>query len=58
MRDLIEAGFEVTMVRDAIAAGRNDEGDAYQAAMVNYRFMAHAVWTIDETIERMKAAAR
>jgi nicotinamidase-related amidase len=27
MRDIIEAGFEVAMVRDAIAAGRNDEGD-------------------------------
>ncbi len=25
MRDLIEAGFEIAMVRDAIAAGRNEE---------------------------------
>jgi biuret amidohydrolase len=57
MRDIIEAGFEVAMVRDAIAAGRNEEGDAYQAAMVNYRFMANAVWTTEETIKRMKAAA-
>lgn len=57
MRDLIEAGFEIAMVRDAIAAGRNEEGDAYQAAMVNYRYMANAVWTTADTIKRTKAAA-
>jgi nicotinamidase-related amidase len=57
MRDIIEAGIEVAMVRDAVAAGVNDEGDAYQAAMVNWRFMANAVWTTKETVEKMKAAA-
>jgi nicotinamidase-related amidase len=57
MRDIIEAGIEVAMVRDAVAAGVNDEGDAYQAAMVNWRFMANAVWTTKEAVERMKAAA-
>jgi biuret amidohydrolase len=57
MRDLIENGFEVAMVRDAIAAGRNEEGDAYQAAMVNYRFMANAVWTTEDAVKRMTAAA-
>ena len=57
MRDIIEHGFEVAMVRDAVAAGRNDEGDGYTAAMVNYRFMANAVWTTGEAIERMTAAA-
>ena len=57
MRDIIEHGFEVAMVRDAIAAGRNEEGDAYTAAMVNYRFMANAVWTTQEAVARLKAAA-
>ena len=57
MRDVIEAGFEVAMVRDAVAAGVNDEGDGYAAAMVNYRFMANAVWTTVEAVQRMKAAA-
>ncbi|MBV8684467.1 MAG: isochorismatase family protein, partial [Caulobacteraceae bacterium] len=56
MRDIIEAGMEVAMVRDAVAAGVNDEGDGYAAAMVNYRFMANAVWTTEETIDKMKAA--
>ncbi|UKZ67966.1 uncharacterized protein TrAtP1_009123 [Trichoderma atroviride] len=57
MRDIVEAGFEVAMVRDAIAAGQNDEGDAYQAAMVNFRFIANAIWTTEDTVKRMKAAA-
>jgi nicotinamidase-related amidase len=57
MRDIIEAGFEVAMVRDAVAGGVNDEGDGYAAAMVNYRFMANAVWTTAEAVKRMKAAA-
>jgi nicotinamidase-related amidase len=57
MRDIIEAGMEVAMVRDAIAASRNEEGDAYQAALVNYRFMANAIWTTAEAVQKMKAAA-
>ncbi|PTB43754.1 hypothetical protein M441DRAFT_133181 [Trichoderma asperellum CBS 433.97] len=57
MRDLLEAGFEIAMVRDAIAAGQNEEGDAYQAAMVNFRFMSNALWTTEDTVKRMKAAA-
>jgi nicotinamidase-related amidase len=56
MRDIIEAGIEVAMVRDAVAAGVNEEGDGYEAAMVNWRFMANAVWTTEEAIKKMKAA--
>ena len=44
------------MVRDAIVAGRNEEGNAYQAAMVNFRFMANAVWTTEDMVSRMKMA--
>ena len=57
MRDLIESGFEVAMVSDAVAAGVNDVGDGYEAAMTNWRFMCNAVWTTEEAIEKMKAAA-
>ncbi|MEI6001652.1 cysteine hydrolase [Paraburkholderia bengalensis] len=57
MRDIIEEGMEVAMVRDAVAGGRNEEGDAYLAAMINYRFFANAVWTTEEAIGRMKAVA-
>jgi biuret amidohydrolase len=56
MRDLVEHGFEVAMVRDATAGARNEEGDGYQAAMVNWRFMAHALWTTAQAVAAMKHA--
>ena len=34
-----------------------DGGSDFPAAMVNYRFMANAVWTTEETVKRMKSAA-
>lgn len=48
------------MVKDATAAAKVEEGDGYDAAMVNFRFMANAVWTTDEvvdTIHHMPKAA-
>lgn len=57
MRDLLEAGFEVAMVTDAVAGGKNENGDGYVAAMVNWRYMANAMWTTEEAVKRMKNAA-
>jgi nicotinamidase-related amidase len=57
MRDFIEHGFEVAMVRDATAGTKNEEGDGYQAALVNWRFMAHALWTTEEAVEAMGESA-
>jgi nicotinamidase-related amidase len=37
LRDFIEHGFEVAMVRDATAGARNEEGDGYQAPLINWR---------------------
>ena len=51
-RDLLECGFEVAMVRDAIGGTSNEEGDGVQAALVNFRFLAHALWTTDEAAAR------
>ena len=57
LRELLERGFEVAVVKDATAGPRHPVwGDGYQAAMINYQFLAHAVWTTDETIGRMQAA--
>lgn len=53
MRNLIQNGFEVAMVRDAVAAAANEEGSGYDAAMINWRFMANAVWSADDTVRRM-----
>jgi nicotinamidase-related amidase len=51
LRELIEQGFEVLVVRDATAGPRIPEGDGYLAAIINYRFLAHALWTTAETIK-------
>ncbi|MBN3968722.1 cysteine hydrolase [Pseudomonas gregormendelii] len=50
MRELLEQGFEVAVVRDAVAGPKLPEGDGYLAAIINYRFMANAVWTTDEVL--------
>jgi len=57
LRDFIEQGFEVAMVRDATAGTTNEEGDGYQAALVNWRFIAHALWTTAEAVRLIKASA-
>jgi nicotinamidase-related amidase len=55
LRDLLEQGFEVTVIKDATAGPRHPEwGDGYQAAMINYQFLAHAVLSTDEAVERMR----
>ena len=53
MRELLEQGFEVAVVTDATAAAKVEEGDGYQAALVNFRFMANTVWTTDEAIDQI-----
>jgi nicotinamidase-related amidase len=55
LRDLLEQGFEVAVVRDATAGPRHpSHGDGYQAALVNYAFLAHAVARTDEIVAAMK----
>lgn len=50
MRELLEQGFEVAVVKDATAAAKIPEGDGYAAALVNFRYMANAVLTTDEAV--------
>jgi nicotinamidase-related amidase len=54
LRELLEQGFEVAVVKDATAAAKIPEGDGYLAALVNFRFIANAVWTTDETVKRLQ----
>ncbi|TPG28129.1 cysteine hydrolase [Mycolicibacterium hodleri] len=56
LRDLLENGFEVTVVRDATAGPRHPtRGDGYQAALVNYAFLAHSVVSTAEVVNAMSA---
>ena len=57
MRELLEQGFEVAVVRDATAAAILPEGDGYLAALTNFRFIANAVWTTEEAIKRLAGKA-
>jgi nicotinamidase-related amidase len=57
LRDFLEQGFEVAMVRDATAGTKNEEGDGYRAALVNFRFLAHALWTTRHTVGLMREAS-
>jgi len=56
MRDLIEDGFEVTIVSDATAAAKLPGYDGFEAAFVNYRMIASDVWSTDEAVEKIAAA--
>ncbi len=54
LRELLERGFEVAVVKDATAAAIVGEGDGYQAALVNFRFVANAVWTTKEAVQKIE----
>ncbi len=56
MRELLEQGFEVAVIKDATAAAILPEGDGYLAALTNFRYMANAVWTTEEVCDLIKAA--
>ncbi len=58
LRELLEQGFEVAVVKDATAAAVAEEGNGYEAALVNFRFLANAVWTTDETTLEIADAYR
>ena len=58
LRDLLEQGFEVAIIKDATAGPRHPVwGDGYQAAMINFQFLAHAVLSTDEVLARMQSVA-
>jgi len=57
LRDLLEQGFEVAVARDATAGPRHPEwGYGYTAALINFRFLAHAVLGTDEVVNAMNPA--
>ena len=56
LRELLEQGFEVAVVKDATAGARLPEGDGYEAAMVNFRYIANALWSTKETVDAINAS--
>ncbi len=58
LRELLEQGFEVAVVKDATAAAKVPEGDGYAAALVNFRFIANAVWSTQDALRAMNTGTR
>lgn len=54
LRELLEQGFEVYVVKDATAGAITpDLGDGYQAALTNFGFLASGVFTTEEVISQL-----
>jgi nicotinamidase-related amidase len=56
MRELMEQGFEVAVVSDATAAAIVEEGNGYESALINFRFIANTLWTTDEAVEKINSS--
>jgi biuret amidohydrolase len=53
LRALLERGFEVAVVKDATAAATLADDDGYLAALINFRYLANALWSTDETLRHI-----
>ena len=57
LRELLEQGFEVAVVKDGTAGARHPElGDGYKSALVNFGYMANAVLSTSEVVKAMGSA--
>jgi len=56
LRELLEQGFEVAVVKDATAAAQTPDIDGYAAALTNFRFLASTTWTTKEASTAMTVA--
>ena len=56
LRELLEQGFEVTIVSDATAAANHPElGDGYAAAITNFKYLAGEVITTADAVAAFKS---
>jgi nicotinamidase-related amidase len=53
MRELIENGFEVAVVKDATAGAVLPGMNSYEAALINFRMIASHVFTTEEVIDQI-----
>ena len=55
LRELLEQGFEVAVIKDATAAAITPElGDGYAAALTNFGFLANYVVTTDVALQALR----
>jgi nicotinamidase-related amidase len=53
LREFLERGFEVVVVRDAVAGPKLPDGDGYLSALINFRYIASAVYSTDEVLQQL-----
>lgn len=54
LREFLERGFEVVVVRDAIAGPKLPDGDGYGSALVDFRYIASGVMTTDQVVAKLQ----
>ena len=55
MREFLEQGFEVTVVKDATAGARHPElGDGYKVALTNFGYLANGLISTEEAVQAMR----
>ncbi|WP_108868177.1 cysteine hydrolase [Aquimarina aquimarini] len=54
MRDLVESGFKVAVVKDATAGAILPDMNSYEAAVINYRMIASHVYTTKEVVKEIE----
>lgn len=54
LREFLERGFEVVVVRDAIAGPKLPDGDGYGSALVDFRYIANGVMTTDQVVAKLQ----
>jgi nicotinamidase-related amidase len=57
LRELLERGFEVAVVKDGTAGAIVPEGDGYAAALVNFRFLANDVIDTKQAVAAISNSA-
>ena len=57
LREMLERGFEVAVVKDGTAAAIVPEGNGYEAALVNFRFLANDVLDTKQAVAAMNNSA-
>jgi len=57
LREFLEQGFEIAVVKDATAGAQTPElGDGYASALTNFGFLANDVWTTEKAEEAIRQA--
>lgn len=55
LRELLEQGFEVYVIKDATAGAKTDYGDGYEAALINFNYLSNGVLSTADTVAAMGA---